>query len=90
MDKRVIDGRFLVLQTLGEGAAGEVVEASVLQDTSYAAKGTRVAIKIYGPWVLAENPARETKDLKLRPSSALELFRGKEASMDARVNNGTP
>jgi serine/threonine protein kinase len=49
---RIIGGRFLVLRKIGEGAAGEILEAMLLQDTEYAARGSHVAIKQYKPWVL--------------------------------------
>jgi serine/threonine protein kinase len=55
MENKIIDGRFLVLKKLGKGAAGDVYEASVLRNTAYATKGTRVAIKIYKPWVIAKD-----------------------------------
>lgn len=54
MGKKVIDGRFLVLRDLGDGATGEVVEATALKDTPYTPRGARLAIKLYKPWVLAE------------------------------------
>lgn len=58
MGNKVIDNRFLVLRQIGEGAAGEVMEASVINDTPYATKGTRLALKMYKPWVFAnENQA---------------------------------
>lgn len=54
MTSQLIGNRFIVLRTLGEGAAGTVFEAALTHATPYAAEGSRVAVKLYKPWVLSE------------------------------------
>lgn len=54
MSAELLDGRFLKIRTLGEGAAGEVIEAIVTKNCEYASIGQKVAIKIYKPWVLSQ------------------------------------
>ncbi len=54
MASQLIHNRFLVLRTLGEGAAGSVFETSLVKEMPYAPRGSRIAVKVYKPWVLSE------------------------------------
>ncbi len=72
MSIKLLDRRFLLLRSLGCGAAGEVFEASLTQDTAYGSKGQRVAVKIFNQWVL-NHPGQALRiDRELRAGNSIK------------------
>ena len=71
METRIIDGCLRVVSSLGEGAAGEVVEATLLNDTSYGHVGERFAVKIYKPWVLSQKDQAHRIERELRAGNSI-------------------
>lgn len=49
----MIKNKFLVLEKIGAGKAGDVYKARLQVDTDYGSNGKEIALKIYNSWVLS-------------------------------------